>query len=415
MWEGEKGGFVERREIKSCVCRRMSKELHGIVKAWGATLRKTQAVAKKKRAGSIFAIMSVAHVDDNDTDTPCEVYHAEKVFSNGDVYTGQWADNCPNGHGKYLWADGCMYVGEWIKGKSNGKGRFCWPSGATYEGQFKSGYMDGEGTYTGSSNDTYRGDWVMNMKHGNGTKTYSNGDHYEGGWRRGQPDGRGRYHWNNGNHYIGQWRNSKMYGNGTMIWANGNRYDGCWEDGLPKGNGTFRWADGSFYVGVWNQDPKEMSGTYYPSTSQSCQLDWDPQEVFLNDLSVCNISEGEKISIFPSQKMVNWQCEGDFSQKQTRRKNPKTRRASADGRLSSGDCSWSSETDLGSDGNENLCPEREAGEESFGSLRSDDHIDTIRGIRHHHIRIQPTKRQGETITKGHRNYELMLNLQLGIR
>ena len=33
------------------------------------------------------------------------------------------------------------------------------------------------------------------------------------------------------------------------------------------------------------------------------------------------------------------------------------------------------------------------------------------------MRWPPTeiKRQGETISKGHRNYELMLNLQLGIR
>jgi len=28
---------------------------------------------------------------------------------------------------------------------------------------------------------------------------------------------------------------------------------------------------------------------------------------------------------------------------------------------------------------------------------------------------RPGKKQGETISKGHRNYELMLNLQLGIR
>ncbi|KAG2318337.1 hypothetical protein Bca52824_011550 [Brassica carinata] len=31
------------------------------------------------------------------------------------------------------------------------------------------------------------------------------------------------------------------------------------------------------------------------------------------------------------------------------------------------------------------------------------------------LRIQPAKKQGQTISKGHKNYELMLNLQLGIR
>jgi 1-phosphatidylinositol-4-phosphate 5-kinase len=32
-----------------------------------------------------------------------------------------------------------------------------------------------------------------------------------------------------------------------------------------------------------------------------------------------------------------------------------------------------------------------------------------------HLRLKAPKRQGETISKGHKNYELMLNLQLGIR
>ncbi|KAL3516392.1 hypothetical protein ACH5RR_023294 [Cinchona calisaya] len=397
----------------------MSKELHGIVKGWETKVRKAQAAAKKKRAGgSIFATMSVAHVDD-DLDNPGEVYLAEKVFSNGDMYTGQWADNCPNGNGKYLWSDGCMYVGEWVRGKTNGKGMFSWPSGATYEGQFKNGYMDGEGTYIGCSNDTYRGSWVVNMKNGRGIKNYTNGDHYEGNWHRGRPDGQGRYQWSNGNQYIGQWRNGKMNGSGTMIWADGNRYDGCWEDGLPKGNGTYRWLDGSFYVGVWSQDPKEMSGTYYPSTSQVGQFDWDPQEVYLSYLKDCRISRGEKISVFPSQKMVNWPCDGEFLQKQPIWKNSRVndarpRTASADERLSGGGYSCGSESDFGSETNGQLGTGREE-EEGFGSLRSDDGVNTARGIRHHHIRIQPTKRQGKTITKGHRNYELMLNLQLGIR
>lgn len=32
-----------------------------------------------------------------------------------------------------------------------------------------------------------------------------------------------------------------------------------------------------------------------------------------------------------------------------------------------------------------------------------------------HLRLKAPKRQGETISKGRKNYELMLNLQLGIR
>jgi len=367
---------------------RMSKENFGIVKVWEATVRKSQAIAKKRTT------MSVAHADD-DEPGPGQVYD-EKVLSNGDFYTGQWVDNVPSGHGKYLWTDGCMYVGEWHRGKTSGKGKFSWPSGATYEGEFKNGFMDGKATYTSSSGDTYKGSWVMNLKHGQGTKSFSNGDYYEGEWRRGLQDGHGRYQWKNGNHYIGHWRNGCMYGNGTMIWSNGNRYDGSWEDGLPKGNGTFRWADGSFYVGIWSKDGKEQNGTYYPSGNSNGNLDWDPQEVYAVDLNDCKICPGEKVLIFPSQKMLNWPgicgkgCDG----------NVRPKRVSVDGKVS------------------NYCWENgEAGSfnglEGLGNLQLEGSVKKGNGTQQ--LRLKPVKKQGLTISKGHKNYELMLNLQLGIR
>ncbi|KAJ6414473.1 hypothetical protein OIU84_003469 [Salix udensis] len=316
----------------------MSKENIGIVKAWEAKVRKSQATKKNKNSSAFLTMMSaaVAHVDDDDP--PCKEpeYHAEKILFNGDFYTGQWLDNLPHGHGKYLWTDGCMYLGEWYKGKMMGKGKFSWPSGATYQGEFKGGYMDGRGTYTGSSGDTFRGYWVVNLKHGNGTQSYANGDYYDGDWRRGSQDGHGRYQWKRSNHYIGQWKNGLMNGSGTMMWSNGNRYDGFWEDGLPRGNGSFRWPDGSFYVGIWSTDPKEQNGTYYPSGSVSENLDWDPQELFL-DLSDCEIATCEKMSILPSQKMLSWP--GVFDQENAKpvKRNGnegRLKRISVDGRLS---------------------------------------------------------------------------------
>lgn len=383
----------------------MSKECRGFVKAWEATVRKSQAKAKK-RANSLFSTMSVAPADDE----PGDVYHAEKVFSNGDFYTGQWADSLPHGHGKYLWTDGCMYVGEWHRGKTMGKGKFSWPSGATYEGEFKSGYMDGKGTYTGSSNATYRGSWVRNLKHGQGTKSFANGDYYEGEWRRGLQDGHGRYNWKNGNHYIGQWKNGMFFGNGTMIWSNGNRYDGCWEENYPKGNGTFRWADGSFYVGIWSLDPKEQSGTYYPSGSPESSQEWDPQEVFTVELKDCQVCPCEQIFIFPSQKVLS-ASDGEFLQKQAiyrkgRDVNVRHRRKSCDVRISN--CSRESIGDNPYDG----VGKRSGGGgiEGLGNLDLDY---SVRG--NQPFRIPPVKKQGMTISKGHKNYDLMLNLQLGIR
>ncbi|KAG8656640.1 hypothetical protein MANES_04G159100v8 [Manihot esculenta] len=382
----------------------MSKENGGFLKGWEATLRKSQAVIKKK-SNFIFGTMlsaAVAHADDDDQSSTESLYNAEKVFPNGDFYTGQWLEGLPHGQGKYLWVDGCMYVGEWYKGRKMGKGKFSWPCGATYEGDFKSGYMDGKGTYTGSLVDSYRGCWVRNLRHGHGTKCYATGDSYEGDWRRGLQDGHGRYQWKNGNHYIGQWKNGAMSGNGTIIWSNGNRYEGLWEDGLPKGNGTFRWSDGSFYVGVWSKDPNEQNGTYYPSESMSGTSDWDPQEVFLKELSDCQISVCEKVSIYPSQKTLNLpgMDQGSVKPMKGNSEDGMSRRMSVDGRLSNYSlASMESNGVFSGDG------EWRDGDEGFDDLDS----------RMHKLNLPPPKKQGETISKGHKNYELMLNLQLGIR
>ncbi|CAL5435141.1 unnamed protein product [Camellia sinensis] len=404
------------------------------MKAWEATVRKTQAAAKK-RAHSIFGTTYVAHADDDDDITiekldddnnasgrgTGEVYHADRVLSNGDYYTGHWSDNFPHGLGKYLWTDGCMYVGDWFRGKTMGKGRFSWPSGATYEGEFKSGYMDGKGTYTGSNGDTYRGFWVMNLKHGHGIKNYTNGDCYDGEWCRGLQEGHGRYQWSSGNYYVGEWENGIIYGKGTFIWTNGNRYDGYWEDGLPKGNGTFRWADGSFYVGNWSKDPKDQNGTYYPSgTSPEGNFEWDPQEVFNVDLSDCKVCPNEKVSLMPSQKkLAVWRSSKAVDA------NIRPRRMSVDGRLDAGvdkDLSRMRMLEGGSGGgggswegfDKSLVAAaggREMVENGMGGLQIEDW--SARGSP---LRIpRAVKRQGETISKGHKNYELMLNLQLGIR
>ncbi|KAK4753179.1 hypothetical protein SAY87_021977 [Trapa incisa] len=389
------------------------------MKAWEATLRKTQAA--KKRANSIFGTVSVTpHTDDEEDEEPTsastgEIYHAERFLPNGDIYTGQWYENFPHGHGKYLWTDGCMYVGEWYRGKAMGRGRFSWPSGAIYDGDFKSNYMDGKGTYTGSSGDTYRGDWVMNLKHGHGLRSFSNGDEYEGDWQRGLEEGNGRYKWSNGNYYIGEWMAGVICGKGTFLWAStGNRYDGLWEDGLPKGKGTFLWPDGSFYTGNWSKDPEERNGSYYPSGSSPMDgnnLDWDPQQVF-DELSHCEICFGEKVPVLPSQKkLAMWRSSKGGGEN-------KARRMSVDGRVSVGVermtdrfKMFEEEGDFGAAREASMDNDADlfgSEMEQFGNLR-------ISGGGQQ-LRIPKVgKKQGETIYKGHKNYDLMLNLQLGIR
>ncbi|KAL0453203.1 UNVERIFIED_CONTAM: Phosphatidylinositol 4-phosphate 5-kinase [Sesamum latifolium] len=387
------------------------------MKAWEATVRKTQAAAKK-RANTIFGTSyAVENVDEEIEDqeeehASGEVYQAERFLPNGDYYTGFWADNFPHGQGKYWWTDGCMYVGEWFRGRTMGRGVFSWPSGAIYEGTFKSGFMDGEGTFTGANGGVYKGAWVMNLRHGYGVKEYANGDSYEGEWSRGSQEGQGKYQWKNGNCYVGEWKNGKICGKGKMVWTNGNSYDGNWDEGMPKGPGTFKWADGSFYVGNWSSDPAEQNGTYYPSGSIEGNLEWDPQEVFTNDLKDCKVCTTEKVPIWPSQKkLAVWRSTkgSDAGVRQ--------RRMSVDGRLDAG-----IDKDLGgmrlSDGAA-PSPWTAGAVDRIGSggADGDDNFVGLAGDgRGTPIRIpKVVKRQGETISKGHRNYELMLNLQLGIR
>ncbi|XP_073101105.1 phosphatidylinositol 4-phosphate 5-kinase 4-like isoform X6 [Elaeis guineensis] len=418
------------------------------IKAWESTVRKTEQQPPARRRSLIFPPLSVAPTaDDPATPQSCDnasldvpVHHAERLLPNGDFYTGQWHNNLPHGTGKYLWTDGCMYEGEWRRGKTMGKGKFSWPSGATYEGAFKSGFMDGFGTYTGSLGDTYRGHWCMNLKHGKGKKSYANGDYYDGEWRSGLQDGHGRYIWKNGNEYVGEWRAGVIHGRGTIVWINGNRYDGGWEDGFPKGNGSFHWADGGLYVGHWSNENGaiQQKGVYYPSPAASSPTPRDPHAAFAAGLGDCKVFPGETVSILPSQKTLNWSgIEENFLHNQAVCGQSKSgdgrprRRASAD-KVGTGDTprrtnehnnaitgggNWESGGDYGCDGEEgSVTRGRGAESEGVDGLQL-ERTESRGNGRWLPIKWPPAevKRQGETISKGHKNYELMLNLQLGIR
>ncbi|GFP99191.1 phosphatidylinositol 4-phosphate 5-kinase 8, partial [Phtheirospermum japonicum] len=177
----------------------------------------------------------------------------EKIFSNGDIYLGDFKLTIPHGKGKYKWSDGTIYDGDWEDGKMTGKGKILWPSQTTYDGDFSAGYLHGFGTYIGSDGSIYRGSWKMSSQHGIGRKQYPNSDVYDGCWREGAREGSGRYGWSNGNMYIGNWKNGKMSGRGVMKWFSGDLFDGFWLNGLRHGSGFYRFAD------------KDGPGTFYPS------------------------------------------------------------------------------------------------------------------------------------------------------
>ncbi|XP_022863788.1 phosphatidylinositol 4-phosphate 5-kinase 8-like isoform X1 [Olea europaea var. sylvestris] len=192
----------------------------------------------------------------------------EKVFSNGDIYLGNFKGMLPHGNGKYTWSDGTIYDGDWEEGKMTGKGKIVWSSKATYEGDIAGSYLHGFGTFTASDGSIYRGSWNMNSQHGIGRKQYQNSDIYDGCWREGVREGGGRYAWSNGYLYIGNWKKGKMSGRGVMRWSNGDLFDGFWLNGLRHGSGFYRFADGSYYFGTWTKGLKDGRGIFYLAGSK---------------------------------------------------------------------------------------------------------------------------------------------------
>ncbi|GMH17427.1 hypothetical protein Nepgr_019268 [Nepenthes gracilis] len=323
---------------------------------------RSQAATRRVTPTSILATAVTA---------PIGPVTVEKHLLNGDLYIGTFLGNVPHGSGKYLWVDGCMYEGEWKKGKAYGRGKFSWPSGATYEGEFKSGRMEGYGVFTGAEGDTYKGRWVADKKHGYGEKWYANGDYYEGTWKRNLQDRQGKYVWKNGNIYEGEWKNGLISGKGVLIWANGNRYDGQWEDGIPKGNGVFSsWGN--------EMGQNQIDGLYYP---------W-------SDLDLVLTNPKNRMSI---------DCGGEG-------------RGTLGGeRVFPRICIWESDGEAG-DITCDIIDNVEASmiyRDGFWGLDR-DRAGTLKKSPCRIIR-EAKKQPGETICKGHKNYDLMLNLQLGIR
>ncbi|MQL88975.1 hypothetical protein Taro_021544 [Colocasia esculenta] len=275
-------------------------------------------------------------------------------------------------------------------------------------------WMEGFGAFRGSYGDACEGF---------GRKLYANGDYYEGNWRRGLQEGHGRYVWRNGNQYVGEWRGGVISGRGVLVWADGSRYEGRWEGGVPSGGGVFTWPEDGCYVGGWAKDPKnqrQLQGTFYPKTAAAtgarhCQQlprRSNPYPnpspfFFLSSPSSLVDGSGDAHHVFP----------------------PFRKRFSVDGASGKGGgitekslpriCIWESD----GEGGDITCEIIDTLEASM-LCRNKASFDKASGGGGAERRLQRStcsldenevKKPGQTISKGHKNYELMLNLQLGIR
>lgn len=366
----------------------------------------------------------------------------ELGLPNGESYSGSLLGNAPEGNGKYVWSDGCVYEGEWRRGMRHGNGKIQWPSGTAYEGEFSGGYMHGAGTYVGSNNLTYKGRWRLNLKHGLGYQVHPNGDIFEGSWIQGSPEGPGKYTWANGNVYHGDMKGGKMTGKGTLTWTNGDSFEGSWLNGMMHGFGVYTWSDGGCYVGTWTRGLKDGKGSFYPTGSRFQAV----EEWYLNalrkrgvlpDLRKQNhalIHHASSVNMGNVKVGENQGSRHNSSDKlskgnlltleQSRNKNVSLeRRWSLEvyiEKVIGHDSSLDLSEGLGKEFETNTPPilEREYMQGVLISelvLNSSFSSSSRRTKRRQKKLAKEVKRPGEAIIKGHRSYDLMLSLQLGIR
>ncbi|KAL5995213.1 Phosphatidylinositol 4-phosphate 5-kinase 9 [Asimina triloba] len=370
----------------------------------------------------------------------------ELLLPNGESYSGTLLGNMPEGSGRYVWVDGCMYEGEWRSGMRHGAGKITWPSGAVYDGEFSGGYISGNGTYIGADKVVYKGRWRLNVKHGLGCQTYPNGDVFEGSWIQGVVEGPGKYVWANGNVYIGNMKGEKMSEKGTLTWTNGDSFEGSWLDGFMHGFGVYTWVDGGCYVGTWTRGLKDGKGAFYPNGDKLPAA----QELYLNALRKRGLLPGLKkqnhrshIHHASSVDMGNvkvHEVQGSsrgssdklpkgnlINLEQSRNRNVSLERRwslevaiekviSHDPSLNSGDSILESD-EKKANANAPIL-EREYMQGVLISelvINSDFSSISKRARRRQKKLVKDIKKPGETIIKGHRSYDLMLSLQLGIR
>ncbi|KAI3522875.1 hypothetical protein L1887_00927 [Cichorium endivia] len=353
--------------------------------------------------------------------------YGDLKLPNGEFYSGHLHGNVPEGSGTYVWSRGCKYEGEWRRGMWHGYGKLHWPSGAHYEGEFSGGYMQGTGTYIRADKLVYKGRWRLSRKHGLGYQTYPNGDSFEGSWIQGSPDGPGKYTWANGNEYLGNMKGGKMSGKGTFTWTNGDSYEGSWSNGVMHGFGAYTWSDGGRYVGTWTRGLKDGKGAFYPN---GCRLP-ARQELYLKALrkrgllsDLQKVNQVSRIQHASSIDMGNFKVGGGRTS--SRNSNVSLERrwsleVAIEKVMGNDLASYMSDSVLNGGEDETKTPILER-EYMQGILISELVVDSSfnsngskREMRRQRKLVREVKRPGEAIIKGHRSYDLMLSLQLGIR
>ncbi len=113
------------------------------------------------------------------------------VQPDGSRYQGNWENSQKNGIGTKWCANGDRHEGVYLHDQPHGPGRFLFASGSEFDGEFREGRFHGQGTFKWISKHRYDGEWYEGMKHGIGVFSWPDGATYEGFWRDGMQHGVG--------------------------------------------------------------------------------------------------------------------------------------------------------------------------------------------------------------------------------
>ncbi|KAH6789088.1 histone H3 K4-specific methyltransferase SET7/9 family protein [Perilla frutescens var. frutescens] len=175
-----------------------------------------------------------------------------ELYSNGDIYEGEFHKGKCSGSGVYSFIVNGRYEGDWIDGRYDGYGIESWARGSRYKGQYRQGLRHGYGVYKFYTGDIYSGEWCNGQSHGVGMQTCGDGSCYIGEFKCGVKHGLGCYHFRNGDRYAGEYFGDKIHGFGVYHFGNGHCYEGSWHEGRKQGYGMYTFRNGVNRSGEWD-------------------------------------------------------------------------------------------------------------------------------------------------------------------
>ena len=199
-------------------------------------------------------------------------------YKNGEKYIGEWdAKHLREGRGIHIFSNNNIYFGNWENNKMNGIGKMIKFSEKIndlneifdpkvlpfYCGNWKNNLENGEGEEIWKDNSIYKGEYKDGFKHGKGILILPDGTEYEGEYSQGQIEGKGKMKYKDGRVYEGNWLNNKMNGEGIFSWPDGRCYKGNYLNNYKDGFGEFIWPDGKIYKGMWAKGLQNGKGQLY--------------------------------------------------------------------------------------------------------------------------------------------------------